>query len=657
MDTRLLRNVLIKAAVIFVLLNLAFTLCYPLDELGRVSIYNSIVRGRDRLPFGENPQETYTFSLYNLEAMLQSLALDGDPKAANEYRVLVLGDSSIWGTLLRPEETLAGRINATGLTSCDGRFVRAYNLGYPTLSLTKDVMILAAARRYQPDLIVWAVTLQSFPKNVQLESPLVQNNPQRISALVADHGLDLPVETLVEPNFWQRTLIGQRRPLADWLRLQLYGPMWSATGIDQLYPPDYEPAQRDLDEDPTFNDWSGPELGFEELSFDVLSAGFEIAGEIPVLLVNEPILISSGQNSDVRYNFYYPRWAYDSYRAMLAETAGLNGWSYLDLWDLVGADQFTNSAIHLTPQGVSVMTEEISAALNRLACGEPAVPPAPTPVPTATPLPVAPTPTPRVETVPTQTPTPTQPVYTDWRDYPILPTVSDTAREIYQRGLAMGNNPAAFSKVGDCETGSDWFLRTFDVQPPLYRLGEYDHLQEMILYFDGSFSRRSVVAKNGFNAATALSPIWADPADCLSGETPLACEYRIHKPAIALIAFGTNDTKNPDRFEGDLRKIIEITIEAGIVPVLSTKADNLEGDHSINETIVRLAVEYDIPLWNFWAAIQDLPDAGLRTDKMHLTWAQNYFDDPVTMEKAWPWRNLTALQTLDIVWRGLQSTP
>ena len=655
MDVRFLRNVLIKAAVLFLLLNIAFTACYPLDGLGRVSIYNSLARGRERLPFGENPQETYTFSLYNLEAMLQSLALDGLPKPANEFRVLVLGDSSIWGTLLQPVETLAGQLNAANLTTCDGRAIRAYNLGYPTLSLTKDIMILEESMRYQPDLIIWSVTLQAFPKDIQLASPLVQNNPYRVRPLKEQYDLDLPVETLSEPNFWQRTLIGQRRSLADWLRLQLYAPMWSATGIDQLYPADYEPAQRDLDPDETFNNWSGPDLGFEQLSFDVLSAGFEIAGETPVLLVNEPILISAGQNSDLRYNFYYPRWAYDSYRAMLGETAGLNAWSYLDLWNLVPESQFTNSAIHLTPQGVSMMAEAVGDALNRMSCGQSAQPPAPTPTPTATPLPA--TATPVAVLSPTPTPTPTRPVYTDWRDYPVLPTVSDTAREIYQRGLALGNNPAAFSKVGDCETGSDWFLRTFDVQPPLYRLGEYEYLQEMILYFDGSFARRSIVAKNGFNAATALSPIWADPEVCLSGETPLACEYRIHKPSIALIAFGTNDTKNPARFEGDLRKIIEITIEAGIVPVLSTKADNLEGDNSINETIVKLAVEYDIPLWNFWAAIQDLPDAGLRADKMHLTWAQNYFDDPETMEKAWPWRNLTALQTLDIVWRGLQETP
>ena len=51
--------------------------------------------------------------------------------------------------------------------------------------------------------------------------------------------------------------------------------------------------------------------------------------------VNEPILISNGLNSDIRYNFFYPRWAYDEYRLQLTEHAAGRNWRYLDLWDLV----------------------------------------------------------------------------------------------------------------------------------------------------------------------------------------------------------------------------------------------------------------------------------------------------------------------------------
>jgi hypothetical protein len=64
-------------------------------------------------------------------------------------------------------------------------------------------------------------------------------------------------------------------------------------------------------------------------------------------------------------------------------------------------------------------------------------------------------------------------------------------------------------------------------------------------------------------------------------------------------------------------------------------------------------MEYDLPLWNFWLALQPLPDHGLQPDDAHITWGYNLFDEPLEMERGWPIRNLTALQSLDAVWRGL----
>ena len=67
--------------------------------------------------------------------MFASHLIAAGPKPEDEYRVIVIGDSSVWGTLLRPEESLAGQLDAAGLTTCDGKQVRVYNLGYPTISL------------------------------------------------------------------------------------------------------------------------------------------------------------------------------------------------------------------------------------------------------------------------------------------------------------------------------------------------------------------------------------------------------------------------------------------------------------------------------------------------------------------------------------------
>ena len=255
------------------------------------------------------------------------------------------------------------------------------------------------------------------------------------------------------------------------------------------------------------------------------------------------------------------------------------------------------------------------------------------------------------------TPRPTLAV-DEWQSLPIVPTVSDTARAIYQRGLAMGNNPQVFSKVGDCQTSTDFFLVEFD-HAGQYSLGDqHAELQSTIDYYQGSFSRQSMAVKDGFNVAAVVSPLRADPKQCKAGETPLACEYRLNKPSVALISMETNfNQRTADDYGKYMRQIVEYTISQGIVPVLGTKADNKEGNNSINAEIALIANEYDIPMWNFWAAAHPLPNHGFDlslNDGFHLSLGKNYtFDDSKNMQEAWPWRNLTALEVLDAMRKGL----
>ncbi len=242
-----------------------------------------------------------------------------------------------------------------------------------------------------------------------------------------------------------------------------------------------------------------------------------------------------------------------------------------------------------------------------------------------------------------------------WEDWPVVPEgVSERTIAIYRQGLAMGNRPNAFSKIGDCETHTTWFLYDFDQGSNAYNLGPYGELQSVIDYFDGSYERLSVATKWGFNSASIMTTLWADPEKCVFGDTPISCELRLQKPSFAIVALGTNDSSNPERFEENYRKVVEACIENGVVPILATKADNLEGDGEINATIVKVAQEYDVPLWNFWAALQDLPKQGLQDDGAHLTFYPNDFSDPRALEEAsWPRRNLTALQVLEVVRLGV----
>jgi len=247
----------------------------------------------------------------------------------------------------------------------------------------------------------------------------------------------------------------------------------------------------------------------------------------------------------------------------------------------------------------------------------------------------------------------------EWKTLPVTPiSISDQMRTVYQLGLELGNDPTHFSIIGDCQNVSTYFLSAFD-NPDDFSLGsEYAYLQPTIEYYQGSYSRTSLAVKGGFNAAAVISPLRSDPKSCNPNESPLDCELRVWNPSIVIVSMETWWSEKPaEEYDKYMRRVLDRIIETGAVPIIATKADNLEGDHSINATIAQIAYEYDIPLWNFWLAVQPLADHGLTGDGFHLTFARNFFDDRARMKSAWPWRNLTALQTLDAVRRGLIDQP
>ena len=362
-DWRTIGRIFLKAAVLFVALNLLFAACRPLESLGNLSLYNNILPGRLRLPYGERPAEDFNLTLSNLPAM-SAAHVWNRPAADDEFRVLLLGDSGIWGWFLPNEHTLAGQLNEMKLTAADGRRIVVYNLGYPIMSLTKDMVILdemlAGSR---PDLILWPVTLQSFYRPRQLDHPLLYENPNRVRELIEqyDLGLDVSDSRFVDRSFVQESIIGRRRELADLLRLQAWGVAWAATGLDQAIPEEITLRKSDFEPDDSWLDITEPRtLTDNDLAFDVLVGGSSRAGTIPLIIINEPMFIGDGLNSDVRYNTFYPRWAYDQYRQMLGETAIANNWNYIDLWNAIPPEEFTDTPVHLTRRG-----NQLFAALLR----------------------------------------------------------------------------------------------------------------------------------------------------------------------------------------------------------------------------------------------------------------------------------------------------
>ena len=365
-DWRSIARIIIKAAILFAILNALFAACRPVEWLGEASLYNRLITGRQRLPYGEVPEKDYNLTLNNIPAMFAAHEW-GRPKKDDEFRVLLIGDSGTWGWFLENDDTLAGQLNAMGLKSADGRRVVVYNLGYPVMSLTKDLLLLdEALNRSQADLILWPVTLQSLARGRQLEHPLLHENAERVRALIDRYSLalDKADERFVTRSFIEESIVGRRRDLADLIRLQAWGFAWAATGKDQDIPEDIPLRKSDLEADERWLDIAKPRpLEADDLSMDVLIAGIRRANTTPIVIINEPIFISEGLNSDIRYNSFYPRWAYDEYRELMKALAEGEGWNYLDLWDAIPPEEFTDTPVHLTSNGSRLFAELISAAV------------------------------------------------------------------------------------------------------------------------------------------------------------------------------------------------------------------------------------------------------------------------------------------------------
>ncbi len=300
----------------------------------------------------------------------------------------------------------------------------------------------------------------------------------------------------------------------------------------------------------------------------------------------------------------------------------------------------------LTPSAAAIITpaalqpSQAAPAPSSAATAGPKTPLATQAAPTeALPLEVSPTPHP-------------SPAPEEWKTWPVVPALSANAKAIYLRGRALGRDPHRFSKVGDCQNITTYFLSHFET-PDLYRLGDYASLQPAIDWFMGSFTRESLAVKGGMNVAAVLSPLRANPEFCSQGESPLACEFRLYNPSFAIISMEEAWSGEPEKYGKYMRQVIEFTLAQDILPVIATKADNLEGGDRINAIIAQLAWEYDIPLWNFWVAVQPLTSHGLGEDGFHLTHGNNFFFDvPQNKRTGYTLRNLTALQVIDAVWKG-----
>ncbi len=195
-----------------------------------------------------------------------------------------------------------------------------------------------------------------------------------------------------------------------------------------------------------------------------------------------------------------------------------------------------------------------------------------------------------------------------------IPVITPAQKAIYRGSVAYAKDLRLFTVVGDCNSLPPVYLQR--VATGQFDVTDYPGLGWVADRFMPSFTRVSLAVNGGFNAAAMSDPDWANHALCDKNVGPFACEVWVSRASVVFIEVGTGDQYTWKDFEQNYRPMIEHALKKGALPVLVTKADDLEArsgapSGSINGVIRKLATEYSVPLLDFWKATRSLPNNGL----------------------------------------------
>jgi hypothetical protein len=254
--------------------------------------------------------------------------------------------------------------------------------------------------------------------------------------------------------------------------------------------------------------------------------------------------------------------------------------------------------------------------------------------------------------------------------------------QIHRRGLGLGNYENTFAKAGDSISSSEFFL--VDIGCGGENLADYQSLQTTINYFrsrqfaprygtgwcrvSNSFNANSPSAQSGWSIDYALNSDWLYAPyryECkYPYDIPIACEFKITRPSIVFIMFGSNDVNHAHTsdFRFTLNELIAQALKNGIIPVVSTippRIDNSLSSRKIpmfNAIIIDVAKKNNVLLWNYWLALQSprMIHFGISNDNVHpnvYRGTQSADFSSEGLRYGYNQRNLQALQILDSIRR------
>ncbi len=355
-------RVFIKALFIFIVGN-GLLLVVQFDPVAAITQINtwglSGHTGTKRLMV----PDAYLHGQLPLEGLIAAHEIAYKPKVADEFRVIVLGDSAQWGALLNDSETFTAQLTDRHLL-INGKRLVAYNLAYPGPSAVRDVFILDAVLDYKPDLIIWFQTATSLtaPQNGFNGDHLTfyQLNGMRVDRIVQRYDQRWLYKMLVPRSVWSSTLA-----VPVWIDSLTY-PFMPAI-VQPPYPSEQRILHRSIPEKAeVYDDFPGMKpLPNDTWQFLLIGKAMAERVGAHLLLVNEPMFIGTGANSDTNYNELIARGMYDHYRAALTDFVRVNSIPFADLWDAIPPEHFTNTPLHADAEGWTLVVNRITDVLTK----------------------------------------------------------------------------------------------------------------------------------------------------------------------------------------------------------------------------------------------------------------------------------------------------
>ncbi len=244
-------------------------------------------------------------------------------------------------------------------------------------------------------------------------------------------------------------------------------------------------------------------------------------------------------------------------------------------------------------------------------------------------------------------PTPT-PIALSAADLPIVPVFDPEMKlhlqSVLTDGAIKGNHRNIFAKIGDSMSANPGYLVGIGCKQEI--LGDHQDLAAVIDYFrfagfpqnwakvacgpSNAFNRDSVAAHEGWSSDMFTEPLHSPVPGCPQPlyNTPLRCELRLMHPAFAFILLGTNDLErygNLDMYRASMSKLIQQTLDAGVIPILTTLPPRNDRNkygarvQLYNQVVIQIGVQFQIPVMNLWRALKapDLVNHGIGEDGVH----------------------------------------